>query len=165
MKNTFICDMYRGKDFTNAVGSWVMVLLTLVFIALYGVVLFGGFNHLMDDRMISHLEPIIFVVIGYFFGRLPARQNEKALKEEISRQNLKTEAAQQAKEQIQQAREALEEKIKNVRAILISAAAKASSATGRPIKGSANSQDHSGGANREESLRQAVDVALSILDL
>jgi ABC-type bacteriocin/lantibiotic exporter with double-glycine peptidase domain len=165
MKNTLIGDMRRGKDFINAVSSWVMVLLTLVFIALYGVVLFGGFNHLLDDRMISHLEPVIFVVIGYFFGRLPARQNEKSLKEEINRQNMKTEAAQQAKEQLQQAREALEEKIKNVRAILLSSAAKASSATGRPINGSADSQDHSSGAVPGEAFLQTVDTALMILSL
>jgi len=165
MKNAFISDMHRGKDFINAFGSWVMVLLTLVFIALYGVVLFGGFNHLLDDRMISHLESVIFVVIGYFFGRLPARQNEKSLKEEINRQNMKTEAAQQAKEQLQQAREALEEKIKNVRAILMSPAAKASSATGRPINGSADFQDPSGGAVRGEALGQTVDTALMVLSL
>jgi hypothetical protein len=164
MKRAFICDMHRGKEFINAVGSWVMVLLTLVFIALYGVVLFGGFNHLLDDRMISHLEPVIFVVIGYFFGRLPSRHNEKALKEEFSRQTLKTEAAQQAKEQIQQAREALEEKVKNVRAILMFSATKASSASGGPIKSSADSSDRSGGALQEKSLRQAVDIGLSILD-
>lgn len=164
MKNTFISETRRGEDFANEVRSWMMVLLTLVFIALYGVALFGGFKHLMDDRMISHLEPIIFVVIGYFFGRLPARQNEKALKEEISRQTMRAEAAQQAKEQIQQAREALEEKIKNVRAILASSAANASSATGRLVKGSANASDHSGGADRDEALRRAVAAALSILD-
>jgi hypothetical protein len=141
-----------------------MIFLTLVFIVLYGVALFGGFKHLMDDRMVSHLEPIIFVVIGYFFGRLPASQNERALKEEIGRQTMRAEAAQQAKEQIQQSREAIEEKIKNVRAILLSSATKASSATGRPVKGSANSPDHSDGAFRDDALRQAVATALSILD-
>jgi hypothetical protein len=170
MKNMFIRDLHRGKDLINAIGSWMMILLTLAFIALYGVVLFGGFKHLMDDRLISHLEPIIFVVIGYFFGRLPARQTEKTLRQEICRQTMKTEAAQQAKEQILQAREALEEKIKNVRVILVSWAIKVSSATGRPIKSSANPPDHPGGAARaggavlEEPLRQAVDIALSILD-
>jgi hypothetical protein len=165
MKNTFICDMRRGEDFVNGVRGWMMIFLTLVFIVLYGVALFGGFNHLMDDRMISHLEPIIFVVIGYFFGRLPASQNEKALKEEIGRQTMRAEAAQQAKEQIQQSREAIEEKIKNVRAILLSSVTKASSATGRAIHGSADSKDHSGGAVPDEALRQAVDTALKILSL
>lgn len=163
MKNTFICDTHRGEDFANGVRSWMMVLLTLVFIFLYGVALFGGFKHLTDDRMISHLEPIIFVVIGYFFGRLPARQNEKALKEEIGRQIMKAEATQQAKEQIQQIREAIEEKIKNVRVVLASSATNASSATGCAIKGSASPPDNSGGAAREEAIRQAMDAALKIL--
>lgn len=164
MKNMFASYMHRWEDFANEVRGWMMVLLTLVFISLYGVALFGGFTHLVDDRMISHLEPIIFVVIGYFFGRLPARQNEKTLKEEIGRQTMKVEAAQQAKEQIQQSREAIEEKMKNVRAILASSATKASSATSRPINGSANPLDNSGGAVGDESLRQAVAAALSILD-
>jgi hypothetical protein len=164
MKNMFACDMHRWEDFANEVRGWMMVLLTLIFISLYGVALFGGFKYLMDDRMVSHLEPIIFIVIGYFFGRLPARQNEKTLKEEIGRQTMRAEAAQQAKEQIQQSREAVEEKIKNVRAILASSATKASSATEHPTKGSANPLDNSGGAFRSESLRQTVDAALSILD-
>ena len=71
--------------------------------------------------MITRLEPIIFVIIGYYFGRLPAQQNEKTLKDEIGRQTQKADAAQHAKEQAQQTREALEEKIKNVSAALTSA--------------------------------------------
>jgi hypothetical protein len=164
MKNTFIYDTHRGEEVANMLRSWMMVLLTLAFISLYGVALFGGFKHLIDDRMIAHLEPIIFVVIGYFFGRLPARQNEKTLKEEICRQSRKTEAAQQAKEQIQKMQEALEEKLKNVRAILSSSATSASSAPGPAIKSSANALDHSGGAARDEALRQAVAAALKILN-
>lgn len=58
------------------------------------------------------LEPIIFVVIGYYFGRLPARQHETTLKEEIVRLARKADAALHAKEQLQQERKALEEKVK-----------------------------------------------------
>ena len=68
--------------------------------------------------MVSRLEPIIFVIIGYYFGRLPSQQNESTLKDEINRQTQKADAAQHAKEQAQQARESLEEKMKNVRAAL-----------------------------------------------
>ena len=68
--------------------------------------------------MVSRIEPIIFVIIGYYFGRLPAQQNEKTLKEEIGRQTQKADAAQHAKEQALQSREALEEKLKSVSAVL-----------------------------------------------
>jgi len=47
--------------------------------------------------MIARIEPIIFVIVGYYFGRLPSQQNEKALKEEISRQTQRADAAQHAK--------------------------------------------------------------------
>ena len=47
----------------------------------------------------------------------------------------------------------------------MSSAAKASSATGRPTNGSADSKDHSGGAVPGEALGQTVDTALTILSL
>jgi hypothetical protein len=69
--------------------NWIMVVLTLVFIALYGAAPVG----LTDDKMVLRLEPIIFVIIGYYFGRLPGQQNEKTLKQEIGRQTLRADAA------------------------------------------------------------------------
>jgi hypothetical protein len=95
-----------------------MVVLTLVFVSLYGAALFGWLKPLPDDRMVMRLEPIIFAIIGYYFGRLPAQQNERTLKQEINRQAQRADASQSAKEQALQSREALEEKIKNVRAAL-----------------------------------------------
>jgi hypothetical protein len=43
--------------------------------------------------LVLRLEPIIFVIIGYYFGRLPGQQNEKTLKQEIGRQTLRAAAA------------------------------------------------------------------------
>jgi len=37
---------------------------------------------LADEKMVLRLEPIIFVIIGYYFGRLPGQQNEKTLRNE-----------------------------------------------------------------------------------
>jgi hypothetical protein len=68
--------------------------------------------------MVMRLEPIIFVIIGYYFGRLPAQQNERTLKDEINRQTQRADASQSVKEQALQSREALEERIKNVKAAL-----------------------------------------------
>lgn len=142
----------------QALKSWVMVALTAVFVLLYGAALTGLLRPLADERMVTRLEPIIFVIIGYYFGRLPAQQNERTLKGEIGRQAQKADAAQHAKEQAQQAREALEEKLKNTRATLTS------SAPGGALKGSAESLDRSAGLAKDEALRQAVAAAISILN-
>jgi len=104
----------------DALKSWVMVILTFAFIALYGLALIGTLKPLADISMVSRIEPIIFVIIGYYFGRLPAQQNEKTLKDEINRQTQKADAAQHAKENTIQSREALVEKLKNVDAALAS---------------------------------------------
>ena len=103
---------------TEALKSWVMVILTLGFVALYGLALIGKLKPLEDVSMVSRIEPIIFVIIGYYFGRLPSQQNEKSLKEEIDRQTQRADAAQQAKENALESREAFEEKLRNLNATL-----------------------------------------------
>jgi len=148
----------QEKKMANALRSWVMVALTLLFLLLYGAALVGWLKPLADDKMVARLEPIIFVIIGYYFGRLPSQQNESTLKDEISRQTQRADAAHHAKEQVQQAREALEEKMKNVRAAL------ASGAPANSIKGFPEHQIRADGSVKEEMLRQAVAGALNILN-
>ncbi len=95
-----------------------MVALTLIFVVLYAAALFGLIKPLADISVVTRLEPIIFVIIGYYFGRLPAQANENTLKNEIIRQTQKTDAAQQIKEKTAQEREVLEEKIRNTQIAL-----------------------------------------------
>lgn len=110
---------YIGEgSLSEAIKDWVMVFLTLGFVVLYGLALLGKLRPLADPSMVSRLEPIIFVIIGYYFGRLPSQQNEQTLKEEIARQTQRADAAQHAKETALQSREALEEKVKNARTAL-----------------------------------------------
>jgi hypothetical protein len=142
----------------DALRNWIMVVLTLIFVALYGAALIGWLKPLADEKMVLRLEPIIFVIIGYYFGRLPAQQNEKTLKEEIGRQTQKADAAQHIKEQALQTREALEEKLKNVNAALTSTAYAASSAS------FSDDLHKTGGAIKEEGLRYSVGAALRILN-
>lgn len=144
----------KGRDLSNALRSWVMVALTFTFILLYASALIGWLKPLADEKMIVRLEPIIFVIIGYYFGRLPSQQNENTLKAEINRQTQKVDAAQHAKEQAQQAREALEEKMKNVKAVLTS--------TGKGVSAHASVAgiDHPG----EDALRHSVMTSLTILN-
>ncbi|HEY0426523.1 MAG TPA: hypothetical protein VGC76_01830 [Pyrinomonadaceae bacterium] len=106
------------KSITEILKDSMMVILTLIFVLLYAAAFMGKFDPLKDNTMLLRLEPIIFILIGYYFGRLPSRQNEHFLKDEITRQTQKTDAAQYAKEQAQLEREMLEEKIKNARTAL-----------------------------------------------
>lgn len=105
---------------TDRLKNWVMIVLTLLFISLYGLAIIGWLKPLTDFTVAARLEPIIFVIIGYYFGRLPAQQTERALKDEIGRQTQKADAAQHVKEQTQQEREKLEERIKNTKVTLLS---------------------------------------------
>ena len=102
----------------QTIKSWLILLLTLVFVVLYGLALLGKLRPLADASMVTRLEPLIFVIIGYYFGRLPGEETEKILKHEINRQILRADAAQSAKETALQSREALDEKIKNARTAL-----------------------------------------------
>jgi hypothetical protein len=141
-----------------AFRTWFMIALATVFVLLYSAALLGWIKPLADERIVARLEPIIFVIIGYYFGRLPAQQNEQTLKSEISRQTQKSDAAQHSKEQAQQSREALEEKLKNVRVTL------ASSATATAAKSLAVKSDEAAASAADVEIRQAVKAALGILN-
>ena len=135
-----------------------MVILTLIFVVLYAGALLGWLKPLSDVTLVTRLEPIIFTIIGYYFGRLPAQQNEQTLKEEITRQTAKADAAQNLREQMRQEREALEEKLKNVQTILQAADSGRSSAV-RGEKPSA-----AGSENDLEILRHSLKTAVSVLN-
>lgn len=110
-----------GKTFGDILKDSLIVILTLIFVLLYAAAFTGKFDPLKDNTMLLRLEPIIFILIGYYFARFPAKQSEKTLKEEITRQTSRADAAAYAKEKAQLERETLEEKIKNARAALNSA--------------------------------------------
>lgn len=111
-------DVLSLQKLTDALKSWIMLFLTLAFVILYALALTGKLRPLPDVSLVSRLEPIIFVIIGYYFGRIPGQQNENTLKTEITRQTQRADAAQHVKEQVLQSREALEEKLKSVKAVL-----------------------------------------------
>jgi hypothetical protein len=142
----------------NALRSWVMVGLTFVFVIFYAAALLGWLKPLADEKMVARIEPIIFVIVGYYFGRLPAQQNESTLKGEINRQTKKADAAQHAKEQAQQTREGLEEKMKNIGAAL------ASVVPGVEVKSLAQNLNRPDRKIAEEHLRHSVTAAVNILN-
>jgi len=114
---------------SEVLKRWVMVLLTLVFVGLYGLALLGRLRPLADASMVTRLEPILFIIMGYYFGRLPGEENELTLKDEIGRQTQRADAAQHAKETALQTREALEEKIRNASTALDHTTGERNSAT------------------------------------
>ena len=134
-----------------------MVVLTLVFITLYGAALTGLLKPLTDEKMVLRLEPIIFVIVGYYFGRLPGQQNERTLKQEINRQTQRADAAQSVKEQALQTNEAMEEKLRNVKATLSAEVATFANTSGSHGLRSAATL-------REEELRPMVNAALRIMN-
>jgi len=140
---------------SDTLKNWIMVVLTLVFISLYGAALVGWLKPLADEKMVLRLEPIIFVIIGYYFGRLPGQQNERTLQQEVGRQTQRADASQSAKEQALQSNEALEEKIKNVKATLSADAA---------FAGTSGSHSLRSVTVRDEELRPVVGAALRILN-
>jgi hypothetical protein len=129
-----------------------MVVLTLGFVVLYGLALIGKLKPLADASMVSRIEPIIFVMIGYYFGRLPAQQNEQTLKNEISRQTQRADAAQHAKEQALQSREAMEERLKSVSTVLDS-----------PLKSLTSEVSGHSMNERSDTVRALIGVASRIL--
>ena len=141
---------------SDTLKNWIMVVLTLVFITLYGAALTGLLKPLTDEKVVLRLEPIIFVIIGYYFGRLPGQQNEKTLQQEINRQTQRNDAAQSAKEQALQANEAMEEKVKNVKVTLNGEASAFATSSG--------SHNLRSATIRDEDLRPIVNAAMRILN-
>ena len=140
-----------SQSTTDVIKGWLMILLTVAFVVLYGLALMGRIRPLADISIVSRIEPIIFVIIGYYFGRSPATQNERTLKDEITRQTQKADAAQYAKEQALQSREVFEEKLKNVNIALSRTASNLSSTRNAAANG------------QQEELKQSIDTALVIL--
>jgi hypothetical protein len=117
-KTTSNIRQQEERNTTETLRNSLMVILTLIFVFLYAAAFSGKLDPLKDNALLLRFEPIIFLFIGYYLGRLPAWQSEKTLKDEITRQSQKADAAQYAKEKVQQERETLEEKIKNARTAL-----------------------------------------------
>jgi len=139
----------------DTIKSWLMVFLTLILVVLYGLALLGKLKPLADASMVNRLEPLIFVIVGYYFGRLPGDENEQALKKEIGRQTQRADAAQSAKETALQSREALDEKVKNARTALTTSGI--ATANGAAEK----SEDSSSAVPRFSSVLAALNILKS----
>jgi hypothetical protein len=109
----------------DALKNWVMVGLSLIFVLLYAGALIAQMVH--DNKQIpdaiKDLQPILFVIIGYYFGRLPGQQNENqiknTLKEEIDRNATAADNANKTKENAIKEKAAIEGKMEAAKAVLL----------------------------------------------
>lgn len=139
---------HTPTDTTTAVETlrnYAMVGLTLVFVFLYAAAFSGKLDPLKDNSMLLRFEPVIFLLIGFYFGGLPERRSQRTFKEEVARQTQKADAAQYVKEKVQQEREMLEEKIRNAKTAF-------------------KTIEQSGAAAGRQSNLEAIAAALRILD-
>lgn len=103
----------------NFLKNWLMIVLTTVFLLLYTVSLLGWLKPLSDVESVRRYEPFIFLILGYYLSRLPSHQNELFLKDEISRQISMVDEGHHSLNRVQKEKEALEERLKNVKTILM----------------------------------------------
>lgn len=139
----------------DQIRNWLTTAGILAVALCYVAAVAGVIGPSPTSQLLARLEPIIFVLIGYHLGRRPSQQNENTLKQEISRQTQRADAAQHAKEQAQQAREALEEQMKNVRAALVAPPFDVKDPAARP-------RGHEG--FDDKAFRRSVAAALNILN-
>jgi len=107
-----------GVVSVDAAKHWLMVLVSVALVVIYVAALLGWLRPLADITLVARLEPIIFVLIGFYFGQIPVNQDRKFKRRELERAFGKLEATQEAKELVQRERDALAEKIHNARIAL-----------------------------------------------
>jgi hypothetical protein len=148
-----------GVKMPEDVKTWVIVVLTFVFIALYVGEFAGVVPAPKDLGAVARLEPIIFVIIGYYFGRLPSAQNEKNLKDQVKQKSDEADAVKKDRDDaVAQAAKAVQ-KLKDVDAALSPGSDEHKNATSQFLLGTTS--EASGAAAR--SALGAVDAARRIL--
>ena len=108
-------EMSSPSIINESVKTWTILLITLVFVAVYVLAVVGAVK--VTDAM-GNLQSIVFVIIGYYFGRLPSDKVESSLKEQVNAHSNAAAAARQSEKVAAVERETLEEKIKNARIAL-----------------------------------------------
>jgi hypothetical protein len=145
-----------GQTMLDKIRSWTMVGLTALFVVLYVFALLGSFPEASDNFALQKLEPILFAIVAYYFGRVPGQKAEAALDGE---QKQRKQAETQATEQQVEAEKA-KEKIRNAKAALASSVPEPVGAEG---SFAAALTTGTKGVD-ERSVRHAAAAAMSILE-
>lgn len=139
----------NGED---PVKKTIIVVLTVVFVALYVTAIVGTSKWDSDTMAIQLLQPIVYVIIGYFFGRMPSEPTEKALRKDAQEKGKQADDAKAEASQVST-------KLKSVRAILSGAAG------GDAPQAKGFAQTLSGTrATSEDALKITVSHALNVID-
>jgi hypothetical protein len=97
---------------------WIMIIVSVTFLVLYGAALTGVLRPVTESSIAERLEPIIFILIGFYFGQLPFTQSLRSRKRELERVREKLDELQAAKDQVQREHDAMGEKIANAKIAL-----------------------------------------------
>jgi|GEM_PF-3775396 len=62
------------RSIASSLRGLATVALTLAFAVLYGAIFLGWVKPVADGRLVNRLEPIILVIMFYYFGRLLSQQ-------------------------------------------------------------------------------------------
>jgi hypothetical protein len=83
------------KDGEDPLKKGTIAVLTLIFVALYVAGIIGVWrgDSAVNSKAITLLQPIVYVIIGYYFGRMPAEKTENALKEQADKKDKEAGAA------------------------------------------------------------------------
>jgi hypothetical protein len=137
----------------------VIIILTFIFIALYSATIFGFVKLPADDKLLGRLEPIIAVIIGYYFGRMPSEKNEKSLKQQVDKKTQEADDARKGETEAKTQSTEAQTKIKDARAALSSAAPAA-----EPSELAVTLSGAHASAAPEPAVRNAAVAALKILE-
>lgn len=105
---------------TETLRSWTILFLMLAFVTLYALVLIGILRPVTDITVITRIEPIVFIVIGFLFGRLPAGCPRQSPENENARHSTRVDTAQDCANKLETGGKGFDEKLASVRAVSMS---------------------------------------------
>ncbi|MGD0334673.1 MAG: hypothetical protein ABSA90_15675 [Xanthobacteraceae bacterium] len=92
------------------IKSWIVVILTAIFVACYVAALFG-WQATPNDKIVTTLAPIVAVIIGYFFGRMPSEKIENSLTQQANQRGVEAQHAREAQSAAELRGTALQQKV------------------------------------------------------
>jgi hypothetical protein len=138
----------------------VIIFLTIVFVALYVLGITGWWTALTPNKdVIGPVAPIVAVIIGYYFGRMPAEKNEKALQHQVNQKTQEASEAREEQKETRSDRDKLSAKVDAAKAALGAAAPEA-----EPTALATTLSGPTSHALDPAATRSAVVAALKVLD-
>ena len=97
----------------------VMVLsISVLFVLLYVGALLGWAGLAPNKEALGYIQPVVWVIIGYYFGRVPGERNESRLKERADKSDAAANAARRAASSAQVRLSAIKARLAAVRSAL-----------------------------------------------